>query len=98
MEPISLSFLEGITKEQIEILPHALERSEMQKNWLYDAILGNAILGILRQRKDRYRIYYEHPTKGERYDLILSIEVKESSPITIKVVTAYIQTVNRRVR
>jgi len=91
MEPISLSFLEGITKEQIDILPHATERDEIHKELLYNCIIKDDIVGILKQRKDRYRIHYKHPTKGESYDLVIVIDVKISSTIIIKVVTAYIQ-------
>lgn len=98
MECISLSFLKGNTKEQVDILPHALDRADIQEEWLYDCIVKDVIRGVLQQREDRYRLYYKHPTKGEKYDLIIVIDIKKSSPITIKVVTSYIQLVNRRVR
>lgn len=98
MESISLLFLEGITKDQIDILPHALERNEIHKEWLYNCLIGDELVGILKQRENRYRIQYRHPEKSDKYDLIIVIDVKKSSPIIIKVVTAYIQTVKRRVR
>ncbi|AUB56105.1 MULTISPECIES: DUF2283 domain-containing protein [Methanobacterium] len=91
MEPISLSFLEGITKEQIDILPHATERDEIHKELLYNCIIEDDLVGILKQRKNRYRIYYKHPTKGESHDLVIVIDVKISSTIIIKVVTAYLK-------
>lgn len=96
MEGIILPPLVGVKKNQIDILPHALERETIQKNWIYDVILNKEPSGVLKQREDRYRIYYEHPTKN-KYDFIVVIDIK-NSPKIIKVVTTYEQSNKRRVR
>lgn len=95
---LSLSYLEGISKEQIDIRPHALERDEIAEEWLYNSLLNGKILAISQQREYRFRIHYEHPTKREKYDLILVIDVIKNSTTCIKVVTTYVQAVKRRVR
>jgi|GEM_PF-6690067 hypothetical protein len=81
MERISLSFQEGISKEQIDILSHAIDRDEINKELIYNCIIRGELVGILKQRKDRYRIYYKHPTSSEKYDLVIVIDVKISSSI-----------------
>lgn len=95
---LSLSYLEGVSQEQIDILPHALRRETISEEWVYNCILNGEILGILEQRKNRFRIYYKHPTKADRYDLIIIIDVIETSAKCIKVVTTYEQSIKRRVR
>jgi hypothetical protein len=92
-----LSHLEGITKEQIDILPHALERDFITAEWIFNCILSNEIRGILQQRDFRYRIYYKHPIKEYRYDLVIIIDVI-TSKTCIKVVTTYEQSIGKRVR
>ena len=95
---LTLSHLEGISQEQIDILPHALERDNITEELIYDCILNDEIVGILEQRDNRFRIYYKHPTKEDRYDLVIIIDVIKTSTKCIKVVTTYEQSVKRRVR
>jgi hypothetical protein len=95
---VKLSELEGILKENIDIRPHALERTTINIEWLYDCLLNEEPEGVLKQRDDRFRIYYKHPKKQDKYDLVLIIDIVNSSPKIIKVVTTYEQSVNRRVR
>lgn len=95
---LNLSYLEDVSHEQIDILPHALRRETIREEWIYDCILNGEILGILEQRKNRFRIYYKHPTKAEKYDLIIIIDVMGTSTKCIKVVTTYEQSIKRRVR
>ena len=95
---LSLSYLKGIKKNQIDIVPHALKRDTIRPEWIYDCILNDEPQGILIQRKNRFRIYYKHPTKENKYDLVIIIDAVESSTKCIKVVTTYEQLVKRRVR
>jgi hypothetical protein len=94
---VILSLLEGISKEQIDIRQHALKRDTVNKEWIYNCILNYKPRGILEQRLNRFRIYYNHPTKRDRYDLIIVVDV-ENSTKTIIIVTTYEQLVERRVR
>ncbi len=95
---LSLSYLKDISKKQINILPHALERTTIKEEWIYNCILKGEPQGIIKQRTNRVRIYYKHPTKGDKYDFIIIIDITEFSTKCIKVVTTYEQSVKRRVR
>lgn len=76
---LTLSYLEGVSQEQIDILPHALKRETIRKEWIYNCILEGEISGVLKQRENRLRIYYKHPIKADNYDLVIIIDVIKGS-------------------
>jgi hypothetical protein len=100
--PLILPPLENISREKIDIGSHAFDKisgdREINEEWIYHCLINEKKTGILKQRSNRFRIYYNHPTKSERYDLIIVVDIIESSKKDIRVVTTYEQSVDRRVR
>jgi len=95
---LSLSYLKDVSKNQIDIIPHALKKDTISPEWIYDCLLNKEPRGILTQRDNRFRIYYNHPTKEEKYDFIIVIDIIKFSTKCIRVVTTYEQSVKRRIR
>lgn len=100
--PLIVPPLENLRKDQIDIGPHALDKiskdRKIDKKWIYNCLINGEKQGVLKQRHNRFRIYYKHPTKADRYDLIIIIDIVKSSKKNIKVVTTYEQSNKIRVR
>jgi hypothetical protein len=100
--PLILPPLENISQEQIEIGHHAYDKisgdRKIKEFWIHNCLISGTKQGILKQRENRFRIYYNHPIKADRYDLIIVVDITESSEKNIRVVTTYEQAIYRRVR
>ena len=103
MNEIPLNFametLSDLSISQIEIKDHYRLRS-IQRNisdqWISDCLINKELLGILKQSKDKFRLYYEHPVNPDKYDLVIIITINLTKHITI--ITTYQQNINQRLR
>jgi len=100
--PLIVPPLENISRERIDIGTHALDKisgdREINEEWVYNCLINEEKQGVLKQRPNRFRIYYNHPTKADMYDLIIIVDIVKSSEKDIRVVTTYEQSADRRVR
>lgn len=99
----ALENLKKSSRKDIEIIPHAYDAlydfdRNIKEELLYDCILKRDLDGILKQRTNRFRLYYKQDGFRKNYDLIIIIEFDRSSDKNIKVVTTYEQSIKRRVR
>lgn len=99
--PLDVYFLKNLTLDNINLRPHSINKMfdrNIKDEWIYDCLLNKKLMGIIKQRPQRFRLYYNHPEKSQNYDLIIVIDVSSSISKYIKVVTTYEQEVDRRVR
>lgn len=88
------------SKDQINLTYHALEKMndrDLAEDWIFESLNHKKPQGILKQDSNKFKLYYNHPAK-KGYDLIIVIAVISSPKKIIRVVTAYEQTVKRRLR
>lgn len=87
-------------KDQINLTYHALDKindRDLAEDWIFESLTHKKPQGILKQDSNKFKLYYNHPVK-KRYDLIIVIAVISSPKKIIRVITAYEQTVKRRLR
>jgi hypothetical protein len=98
---LEVGFLKDLTRNKIDLRHHSTNKMidrEIKNEWIYNCLLNKKLLGILKQRHDRFRLYYSHPEKPFKYDLIIVVDVLYSIPKYINFVTTYEQEVERRMR
>jgi hypothetical protein len=99
--PIEVDFLKDLTLNNIDLRPHSINKMadrDIKDEWIYECLINRKLMGILKQRPHRFRLYYNHPEKSQKYDLIIVIDVSYSISKYINVLTTYEQEVDRRVR
>jgi hypothetical protein len=99
--PLEVDFLKNLSLDNINLRPHSINKMfdrDIKDEWIHDCLLNQKLMGILKQRPQRFRLYYNHPEKSQKYDLIIVIDVSSSISKYINVVTTYEQEVDRRVR
>lgn len=99
----ALKHLKESFREDIKILPHAYDAMydfdrNIKEELLYDCLLKKDVDGIIKQRKNRFRLYYKQQGLRMNYDLIIIIEFDMILKKNIIVVTTYEQPVKRRMR
>lgn len=99
----ALSNLKNSSKKDIKILPHAYDAMydfdrDIKEELIYNCLLKKDVEGIIKQRTNRFRIYYKQDGPRMNYDLIIIIEFDMNSKKNIIVVTTYEQSVKRRKR
>ncbi len=93
---LALHYLKETSREDIEILSHARDAiydfdRNIAEELVYECLLKKEVDGIIKQRKNRFRLYYQQEGIRWNYDLIIIIEFDTSSNKIIKVVTTYEQ-------
>ena len=99
----ALQYLKESSREDIMILPHAYDDMydfdrDIKEELLYDCLLKRSDDGIIKQKRNRFRLYYKQEGIRMNYDLIIIIEFGITFRNNIKVVTTYEQSTKRRVR
>ena len=99
----ALNYIKECSRGDIIILPHAYDAMydfdrNIEEELLYDCLLKKNVEGIIKQRSNKFRLYYKQGGLRINYDLIMVIEFDNNSKKNIKVVTTYEQSVKRRVR
>jgi uncharacterized protein YuzE len=89
-----LSYLKDSSREDIKILPHAYDAiydfdRNIKEQLLYDCLLKKDVDGILKQKTNRFRLYYKQEGPRMNYDLIIIIEFDRNSTKNIIVVITY---------
>lgn len=98
---IKVDFLENVKRNDIDLNFHSVDRLKERKikfEWIYNCIINENLVGILKQRSYRFRIYYSHPEKPHNYDLIIVVDIFYNLAKFINVVTTYEKEIERRVR
>lgn len=99
----ALEYLKERSRGDIIILPHAYDAMydfdrDIKEELLYDCLLKRNVDGIIKQKRNRFRLYYKQEGSRMNYDLIIIIEFGNASRNNIKVVTTYEQSTKRRLR
>ncbi|MCZ3366400.1 MULTISPECIES: hypothetical protein [Methanobacterium] len=92
--------LANTPKDQINLTYHTLDKisdRDLAEDWIFESLNRKKPQGILKQDSNKFKLHYNHPAK-KGYDLIIVIAVISSPKKIIRVVTAYEQTVKRRLR
>lgn len=85
----------------IDLHPHFRIRSiqrHIQDQWIFDCLLNEEIVGILKQSNDKFRLYYEHPINPNNHDLIIVVVIDDLNAKDITVITSYKQKIEKRIR
>ena len=97
-----LGYLSKIDISNLRVTHHFETRANERKNdihpdvnGIYDIILNEKSVGILKQNADTFKLYYN---LGEEHDLIIIISVKNSNPIIINLVTCFLVDSKKRRR
>jgi hypothetical protein len=96
----AVSCLSTISHGQISATSHAVERMEERFNekWIYQCLIKNQIVGILKQNPQKFKLYYKHPQNGYKHDLVIVVVFGKYPKCDIRIVTIYEQSIKRRVR
>jgi hypothetical protein len=98
----AVSCLSNITKKSnINLHPHYQIRKlqrHINNKWVYDCIIKEELVGILKQSDDKFRLYYQHPIIPKTHDLIIVVVINDLITKDITVVTSYKQTIKKRER
>jgi hypothetical protein len=92
--------LANTPNDQINLTYHTLDKisdRDLAEDWIFESLNRKKPQGILKQDSNKFKLHYNHPAK-KGYDLIIVIAVISSPKKIIRVVTAYEQTVKRRLR
>lgn len=99
---ILLNCLSKINKDNIRATYHFQERNNQRKsevhpdlNEIYNIILKEQPVGILKQEEGKFKLYYE---RTEKYDLIVIVSVKSTSPLILNLVTCFLEEAKKRRR
>ncbi len=96
-----VSCLSIISNHMISNTNHAILRiyeRELTEQSIKNCLINEEIMGILKQSSNKFQIFYKHPYKDLKYDLIIIIVFNYYPKCDIRVVTIYEQSVKRRVR
>jgi hypothetical protein len=97
-------YLSNISRERIEIRPHCYDKifdRQYSEEWIFTCLLKQNPLKIIKQRVERFKLFYKHPDSSPRnneYDLIIVVDIIQNSIKDIKIVTTYEQLASRRLR
>lgn len=98
----AVSCLSNITKRSnINLHFHyQIRKKQRQINdeWVYDCIIKEELVGILKQSDDKFRLYYKHPIIPKTHDLIIVVVINDLNTKDITIVTSYKQTIRKRER
>ena len=86
---------------KINLHSHYIIRSIQRRindKWIFDCLLKGEIVGIIKQSNDKFRLYYEHPTNPNNYDLIIIVVIDDLNAKNITVLTSYKQKIEKRIR
>jgi len=98
---IKVDFLEDLSRDSIEFTPYSTYRRQNRhilSEWIYHCLINEELVGILKQRSYRFRLYYSHPIEPHKYDLLIVVDVFYGLLKYIIVVTTYEQEIKKRVR
>jgi hypothetical protein len=98
---IKVDFLENLARDDIDLKSHSTDRMKKRQikvKWIYHCLISEKLMGILKQRSYRFRLYYLHPEKPHKYDLIIVVDIFHDLAKFINVVTTYEEEIERRVR
>lgn len=97
-----LNYLSKIEIDNLRATYHFQERIGERKseihpdlNEVYDIILKEKPIGILKQNEEKFKIYYE---KTEKYDLIIILSIKNLNPVILNLVTCFLEDAKKRRR
>ncbi len=80
-------FQERIRERKSEIHPDL--------NEIYNIILKEQPVGILKQEQEKFKLYYE---RNESYDLIVIVSIKNTNPTILNLVTCFLEDAKKRRR
>lgn len=86
---------------KIDLHHHYIIRSIQRlinDKWVFNCLLNEEIVGILKQSDDKFRLYYEHPINYNTHDLIIVIVIDDLKEKDITVITSYKQKIEKRIR
>jgi len=97
-----LNYLSKIEIDNLRATHHFQERIGERKseihpdlNEIYNIILKEEPVGILKQEEGKFKLYYE---RTENYDLIVIVSIKSTNPIILNLVTCFLEDVKKRRR
>lgn len=96
-----VSCLSTLSNHMISNTNHAILRiyeRELTEQSIINCLINEEIMGILKQSPNKFQIFYKHPYKELKYDLVIIIVFNHYPKCNIRVVTIYEQSVKRRVR
>jgi hypothetical protein len=99
---ILLNCLSKINTDNIHATYHFQERIDQRKseihpdlNEIYSILLKEQPVGILKQEEGKFKLYYE---RTEKYDLIIIVSIKSTSPLILNLVTCFLEDAKKRRR
>lgn len=96
-----VSCLSIISNHMISSTNNAILRiyeRELTEQSIKNCLINEEIVGILKQSPNKFQIFYKHPYKQLKYDLVIIMVFNHYPKCNIRVVTIYEQSVKRRVR
>ncbi len=91
--------MENLARDDIDLKSHSTDRMkkrQIKAKWIYHCLISEKLLGILKQRSYRFRLYYPHPEKHHKYDLIIVVDIFHDLAKFIIVVTTYEEEIERK--
>ena len=94
-----LNYLSNATKENFKKTKHFEIRIELrednlpQEDELFRILTENKPVGILKQKDDKFKVYYEF---NEKHDVVVVMSIKSIEPLQINLVTIFPQDRKRR--
>ena len=93
---IKVDFLENLARDDIDLKSHSTDRMKKRQikvKWIYHCLISEKLVGILKQRSYRFKLYYPHPEKPH-----IVVDIFHELAKFINVVTTYEEEIERRVR
>ncbi|MGN0094420.1 MAG: hypothetical protein ACI37V_08245 [Methanobrevibacter sp.] len=95
----ALKILKNITKEKINLIPHASERCELRNipiDYVICCLIERIPLSISKTTDNRFKLIFPHKNKKSKKELYIIIEIDDFEKINV--ITVYYQKKERRER